>query len=656
MLRFALVILALVTTLPPASADTALGPLVLTGPAAIGAVNPHFEYITDPDWQLKAEDFSQPSALGLKPLPGATPDFGYTNARIWLRLPVVNGTNGVSDWRLLVHVGFTQSIAVYRLSSGGEVTTLLDLNEDSPFGARPVSSPYIVAPFVLAPGEAAAIVVAYHTMGAARHTMSIETPDSLAEIAGTASAKSYAFYGMMLVMVALALVALATLRQPVFAAYGAYLASILLYVAYADGVAFQYLWPGLPRFNGMAAVATGSCVMVFGALFAMSFLQTARFHPVMHRLLIAVVVSVLLLDAVLLVVSPAWLNRLMVYMILVCVLIFVAASIVAARTRFREVRFYLLSWTASLIPAFMFTARFAFGFEPSFITLNDTIRLALVLDALMMGLAIFDRYNYLRQSAMEETLAQAQRNLALSQRLAALEERYQQVTTSARQREESVKDTVHDLRQPMHALRLSLRQMLGAPGGKATDAGQVESALAYMERLVAERLAETNEAAPASMGQAGGAEDTSEPGLHEVLRGIADMFAPEAAEKGLGLRLVLAAPDTRVAAYPLMRIVANLVSNAIKYTQEGRVVIGLRRSGSGHRVEVHDTGPGLSGAQFEQALMRNQRLDRDRQAAEGSGLGLSLVKDIAEANDWAISSCASRRTGASIRIELSGAA
>ena len=43
--------------------------------------------------------------------------------------------------------------------------------------------------------------------------------------------------------------------------------------------------------------------------------------------------------------------------------------------------------------------------------------------------AIFDRYNYLRQSAMEETLAHTQRNLALSQRLSALEERYEQVTT-----------------------------------------------------------------------------------------------------------------------------------------------------------------------------------------------------------------------------------
>jgi signal transduction histidine kinase len=262
----------------------------------------------------------------------------------------------------------------------------------------------------------------------------------------------------------------------------------------------------------------------------------------------------------------------------------------------------------------------------------------------MMGLAIFDRYNHLRQVAMEETLAHAQRNLALGQRLAALEDSYGQVTAQARQREESVKDTAHDLRQPMHALRLSLRQMFSAGGSQASDAGQIESALGYMERLVAERLAEQGEPQAAA--------GDSEPGLHEVLQGVADMFASQAKAKGLDLKLVLAAPDAPVASYPLMRVVANLVSNAIKYTREGRVLIGLRRSGSGHRVEVHDTGPGLRGAEFERALQRNERLERDREAAEGSGLGLAVAKEVAEANDWAISASDRRRSGASIRLEL----
>lgn len=667
LVRWVLLVLALFMTLPCAPIYAGeQPPLVLTGPADVETLGRHFEYTTDPGWQLKASDFVGPSGVEMRPLPGPIPDFGYTPARIWLRLHMLNETQ-VNAWLFFIHANFTQQIAIYRIGSDGSISTILDLTEDSPFRARPIDNPQMVAPFGLAPGEVATLVVAYYSQGASRLSMSVETPDSFASQARLNQAKNYAFYGMMLVMIALATVALAVLRQPVFATYAAYLSSIFIYIAHADGTAFQYIWSDFPRFNSMASVVAGSSVMVFGALFAITFLRTARYHPIMHRVLLAVVASVLVVDVVLWAVDPQLLKRLLVLMIAASVLTFLIAGLVAARTRFREVRFYVFAWAASLIPTCLFTARFAFGIEPKFITAYDATRLALVVDALMMGLAIFDRYNHLRQSAMEETLAQAQRNLALSQRLALLEESYQQVTANARQREESVKDTVHDLRQPMHALRLSLRQIFSAGDGKKADASQIESALAYMERLVAERLANRSESASsalpagvrdgvADVEDIGSSRAAAEPGLHAVLRGIADMFASEAANKRLGLQLVLAAPDSGVAAYPLMRVVANLVSNAIKYTREGRILIALRRHGPGYRVEVHDTGPGLNGAAFEQALLRNERLERDLDVAAGSGLGLSVAKAIVEANGWRISSCEGRRTGASIRVEISGTA
>lgn len=639
----------------PANAD-GRGALTLTGPADIETTGAHFDYLLDHEWSLSPKDFVGPEALAMQPLRGTVPDFGYTPALIWLRLSLANRTADVSDWRFLLHANFTQEIAIYRVEPNATISTLLDLDTTSPFSARPIDYPQMAAPFTLAPGEETTLLIAYYSQGSSRISMSVETRDSFNDQARVADAKNYAFYGMMLILTVMASVALVVLRQPVFAAYAAYVLSLSLYVVHADGVAFQYLWPNLPEFNSMASVVAGSCVMVFGGLFAMSFLQTGRYHPVMHRILMAVIVAVPVLDAVLWATAPQLLKQLLVVMITICTLTFITAGLIAARRRFREVRFYLFAWLASLIPAILFTARFAFGLESAIITPYDTIRIALMFDALMMGLAVFDGYNQQRQAALEETLAHAQRNLALGQRLAALEEQYEQVTTLVRQREESVKDTVHDLRQPMHALRLSLRQMFNPGTARTTDAGQVESALSYMEKLVAERLADAPAANPAPAAHGNDAATDDRLGVHEVLRGVTDMFAAEAEAKGLRLRLVLATPDAKVAAYPLMRVVANLVSNAIKYTREGRILIALRREGAGHRVEIHDTGPGLNGTDFATALRRNERLDRDRDAAAGSGLGLAVVKEIADANGWRIGSCETRRSGASIRVHLPGEA
>ena len=143
---------------------------------------------------------------------------------------------------------------------------------------------------------------------------------------------------MILILITVASGALVLFRQPVFAACGAYLCSVLLYVAHADGIGFQYLWPNLPQFNSMVSVVFGSGVMVFGGLFAIAFLQTARFHRIMDRVLLAFIASVMVFDVVLWATDPQLLKRLLVIMISVSALTFLTAALVAARTRFREVR------------------------------------------------------------------------------------------------------------------------------------------------------------------------------------------------------------------------------------------------------------------------------------------------------------------------------
>jgi two-component system, sensor histidine kinase LadS len=606
----------------------------------------------DPDWDMTVTSLSDPAVTQWQPLPETGVDFGYTKARIWLRLAVENQSANTDDWRLFVHANFFPTLQVWQIRDDGTQVALMDLHPDSPFSARPIAAPQTVAPFTLAPGQAATLIVAYSSQGSSRTAISIETATSFAALSAVSIAKTYTFYGMFLALLAVTSIALVVLRQVLHAVYAAYVGGLALYIAHIDGTTFQHLWPSFPGLNNMASVVLGTVVMVAAALFAIIYLQTRLHHPVMHRVLIGMIGVILSFVAVLWVYDPQILKQVMVVFLPLNALVIVTAAIVAAWSRFDDVRFFLFAWLAALSPAVLFMARHVFAFESGIVPTYDAVRAALVFDAYMMGLAAIDQLRRSRERALAESLAMAQRNLMLGERLAVLDQSYEILASQARLREEDVKDAVHDLRQPMHALRLSMRQRF-VDGNTGQDSSQFEAALAYMEQLVADRLATrpegTTEVAPAPVAET---RQAIEPGLHEVLRGVAEMFTPEAKAKGLTLTLRLAAPDGPVAAYPLMRALANLVSNAIKYTREGRVLITLRPSGGGWRVEVHDTGPGLNTAEFAQVLQRNARLDRDRPEAEGSGLGLAIVQDIVATQGWTLTACPRRRTGASILLKV----
>ena len=121
--------------------------------------------------------------------------------------------------------------------------------------------------------------------------------------------------------------------------------------------------------------------------------------------------------------------------------------------------------------------------------------------------------------------------------------------------------------------------------------------------------------------------------IDELLARLEVEFAPLAREKELDL---VFAPSTLMVCFDrrlLRRLLQNLVSNAIKYTPEGGVLVGCRRRGSRLRVEVYDTGIGIPHAKRRAVFKEFHRLDQGARVARGVGLGLSIVERIARVLD-----------------------
>ncbi|WP_421694675.1 NahK/ErcS family hybrid sensor histidine kinase/response regulator [Aestuariivirga sp.] len=118
--------------------------------------------------------------------------------------------------------------------------------------------------------------------------------------------------------------------------------------------------------------------------------------------------------------------------------------------------------------------------------------------------------------------------------------------------------------------------------------------------------------------------------IDDILQPLALEFGPAARKKGLKFTVVPCGLALESDRKLLRRVLQNFVSNAIKYTKEGRVLMGCRRRGGLLSIEVHDTGPGIPESKLEVIFQEFQRLHTDGDGTSGLGLGLSIVERMAK--------------------------
>lgn len=180
----------------------------------------------------------------------------------------------------------------------------------------------------------------------------------------------------------------------------------------------------------------------------------------------------------------------------------------------------------------------------------------------------------------------------------------------------------HDLRQPLHALNLFVAQLRDEsdPTERARLIAHIEAAVSAMNELFEALL-------DMSRLDAGVLEpNLTEFPIERLLKRIETTFTEAAREKGLRLGVVSSSAWVRSDFILLERIVLNLVSNAVRYTPHGGVVIGCRHRGNRLRIDVWDSGPGIPQDQQQHIFgefyqIGGRQLDR----RAGLGLGLSIV-------------------------------
>ncbi len=197
----------------------------------------------------------------------------------------------------------------------------------------------------------------------------------------------------------------------------------------------------------------------------------------------------------------------------------------------------------------------------------------------------------------------------------------------------------HDLKQPVQALGMFIACLSGRAQAETGELGEELKHLAHNSGLALAAISgQVSRLLELSRLEAGEIQP------HRRRVRLTDIFdytraqqAGKAADKGLRLRFVETRLEVVSDLKMLQSILDNLVSNAVRYTLSGRILVGARRRGDHIEVQVWDSGPGIPEATIPLLFEAYRRFDDTARGADtGFGLGLALVKKQADLLDHTI--------------------
>jgi len=262
----------------------------------------------------------------------------------------------------------------------------------------------------------------------------------------------------------------------------------------------------------------------------------------------------------------------------------------------------------------------------------------------------------LHSKMLAEVLAQRRQNaelvLALREEVARSEAAQRALAQAHQAKVRFFAAANHDLRQPLNAAGLLAHSLHGRREASHIDeiAGHLLHCVDNMNHVVDELLDITRSDI-----------DQREPALEAIaLREVFDelnkVHAGAARSKGLGLHFEDGHLAVHAARLPLTRILSNLLSNAIRFTEAGRVSVRAHSVDGDVCIEVSDTGIGIAAEHLPQVFDEFYQVSQhSRDRSHGLGLGLSIVKRLGESIGASVAAQSALGQGSTFSVRLPAA-
>ncbi|HSV98287.1 MAG TPA: 7TM-DISM domain-containing protein [Spirochaetota bacterium] len=212
------------------------------------------------------------------------PSFGYTRSAYWARFQTRNAGSEPVRWFLELDTPHMDSVELYVPGNGGEYT-IRRAGDTLPFHEREIQSRTFVFSLVEDPG-ARTYYLRFKTEGSMDLHLRAWSPETFIGMMSKYLPVLWMFYSFALIMACYNLYMYFSIRKLSYLHFSLFITSYLILQMVLDGSSYQFLWPTLPWWSNHSLAVSMFCCLFFSVMHAMSFLDTKRVTPMVHRMML----------------------------------------------------------------------------------------------------------------------------------------------------------------------------------------------------------------------------------------------------------------------------------------------------------------------------------------------------------------------------------
>ena len=586
---------------------------LVLGKAQAYDLSPAFTYRLDDGGALSVREvLSRHEAWRFRPLrQGATtPSFGYQSSTLWLKAELDVTAHAQDHWLMQVANPQLDRIEVFVLEPGGRLSRSVG-GDELPFSERIVPHRHLVFPLVFNGTGPRTLVLRVQSSSSLQIPVTLLQPQALLSQDHRLYSLLSLYFGLLAGLFAYNLLLYVAVRDRVYLYYIAFVAAMGVAQLTTSGFGAQFLWPQRPGWNNLALHLGYAACGLAAILFGRRFLHCAEELQGLDRVLRALLVF----WSIYIVLRPWMEYKLAAHVLIAMVVSTILPLLLAGWDRLlarrRGALYFLLAW-ALLMVCGVAESLISLGWLPANTLLTHPVMLGSAVEMLLLSFALADRIKADREA----------KELALSMGLRE-QVKKQEAERQSIEKSRFLAAVSHDLRQPLFAMGLVTESLHAREPRLDPTVMQMKSAIGWanglLDSIITMARLETG-SLRANM---------SDFSIQPLLDRVELAFEPQATAKGL--RWVVTPSVACVHSDPLLleRMVSNLVSNAVRFTQSGGVVVSCRPSGSCLLLQVWDTGAGIDPAHHETIFTEYFRGEPETESDNGVGLGLFIVKNCA---------------------------